>query len=229
MFVLTTGCRWRDLPAQMGRGSGVTCWRRLRDWQQAGGLDPTTPSGPGPARPAGPDRLVPALRGQREPAGENGGDLVGPNAVDRGKPGSRYHLLVDADGIPLAAHVSAANTHDSKLFEPLLDAAPAIKGRGRGRPRRRPGKLHADKGYDIPHCRVHLRRRGITARIARRGVESKERLGRHRWVVERTVSWILRYQRLGLRYDRSELTMTAPLTFACAHSCFKILTRRTAF
>jgi transposase len=36
MFVLTTGCRWRDLPAQMGRGSGVTCWRRLRDWQQAG-------------------------------------------------------------------------------------------------------------------------------------------------------------------------------------------------
>lgn len=134
-------------------------------------------------------------------------------------------MLVERDGIPLAVLVSAANIHDSKLFEPLLDAAPAIKTAGRGRPRRRPDKLHADKGYDHPRCRRYLRRRGITARIARRGVESKERLGRHRWVVERTVSWILRYKRLGLRYDRSELTMTAMLTLACAHTCFKILKR----
>ena len=136
-------------------------------------------------------------------------------------------MLVDGTGVPLAALLSAANTHDSKLFERLLEAAPAVKGRGRGRPRRRPAKLHADKGYDNARCRAYLRRRGITARIARRGVESKERLGRHRWVVERTISWLLRYKRLGLRYDRSELTMTALLTLACAHLCYKILTRQT--
>lgn len=128
--------------------------------------------------------------------------------------------------MPLAALLSAANTHDSMLFEPLLDAAPAVRGR-RGRPRRRPVKLHADKGYDNPRCRRYLHRRGIRVRIARRGVESNQRLGRHRWVVERTVSWILNYKRLGLRYDRTEQTMTALLTLACAFTCYKILNRPT--
>ena len=161
--------------------------------------------------------MVPGLPGRGQRAGEKGGELTGPSPTDRGKPGSKYHILVDANGVPLAALLSAANTHDSKLFEPLLDATPAVKGGGSGRPRRRPAKLHADKGYDLPRCRAYLRRRGITARIARRGVESKDRLGRVRWVVERTVSWLVRYKRLGLRYDRSELTMTALLTLACAH------------
>jgi hypothetical protein len=78
--------------------------------------------------------------------------LTGANPVDRGKPGSTYHLLIDGDGLPLAVGLSAANTHDSQLLEPLLDAIPAIIGpRGRpGRPRRRPAKLHGDKGYDFP-------------------------------------------------------------------------------
>jgi hypothetical protein len=74
------------------------------------------------------------------------GDLTGANPVDRGKPGSKYHLLIDATGIPLAVGLSAANTHDSQLLEPLVDAVPVVIGpRGRpGRPRRRPAKLHAD-------------------------------------------------------------------------------------
>jgi Transposase DDE domain len=101
--------------------------------------------------------------------------LTGANPVDRGKPGSKYHLLIDAGG--LAVGLSAANTHDSQLLEELVDAVPAVIGpRGRpGRPRRRPAKLHADKGYDYPGCRRVLRRRGITPRIARRGVESSTR------------------------------------------------------
>jgi IS5 family transposase len=127
----------------------------------------------------------------------------------------------------LAAVLSAANTHDSMLFEPLLDAAPAVKRRGRGRPRRRPDKLHADKGYDSRRCRAYLRRHGIKARIARRGTDSTAKLGRHRWVVERTVAWMLNYKRLGLRYDRTEQTMTALLTLACAFTCWKTLNRQT--
>jgi DDE family transposase len=107
--------------------------------------------------------------------------LTGANPVDRGKPGSKYHLVIDASGIPLAVGLSAANTHDSLLGQ-LVDAVPAVIGpRGRpGRPRKRPVKLHADKGYDFPSCRQALRRRGISPRIARRGVESSQRLGRHR-------------------------------------------------
>jgi IS5 family transposase len=88
--------------------------------------------------------------------------------------------LTDRRGIPLAVGLSAANTHDSVLLEPMVDAVPPIRG-----PCGRPAKLHGDKGYDYPRCRRALRARGVTARIARRGVESSQRLGRHRYVVER--------------------------------------------
>ena len=78
----------------------------------------------------------------------NGGELTGPNPTDRGKLGTNYHLLVDRGGIPLAVRLSAANTHGSMLLEAVVDAVPPIKGpRGRpGRPRKRPAKLHGDKG-----------------------------------------------------------------------------------
>jgi Transposase DDE domain len=99
--------------------------------------------------------------------------------------------VIDAGGLPLAVGLSAAKTHDSPLLEQLVDAVPAVIGpRGRpGRPRRRPAKLHGDKGDDYPTCRQLLRRRGITPRIARRGIESNTRLGRHRWKVERSLAW----------------------------------------
>jgi hypothetical protein len=91
--------------------------------------------------------LVAGQPGLVERAGQAGGCLTGPNPTDRAKPGSKYHLLVDRRGIPLAVGLSAANTHDSMLLEPMVDAVPAVKGaRGRpGRPRRRPAKLHGDK------------------------------------------------------------------------------------
>jgi transposase len=113
--------------------------------------------------------------------------------------------------------LSAANTHDSKLFEPLLETNPAVRGRrGRpGRPRRRPDKLHADKGYDYRRCREYLHGRGIKVPIARRGIEDKSKLGRIRWGVERTISWLLRFKRLGLRYDRTERAILPLLTLAC--------------
>lgn len=101
------------------------------------------------------------------------------------------------------------------LVELILDSMPAIKRGGRGHPRRRPVKLHADKGYDNPRVRRYLRRRGIAARIARIGRDSSQRLGGHRWVVERTIGWLLSYKRLALRYDRTALTRLA-VTLICA-------------
>ena len=118
----------------------------------------------------------------------------------------------------MAVGLSAANTHDSRLLEQLVDAVPAIIGpRGRpGRPRRRPAKLHGDKGYDYPSCRRLLRRRGISPRIARRGVESTTRLGRHRWKVERSLAWLLANRHLTVRYERRADILTAFLHLACA-------------
>src|SRR5919201_1558421 len=108
----------------------------------------TPPPTAGPARPPGPARLVAGQPGLDQRARQTGGELTGPNPTDRGKPGSKYHLLTDRRGIPLAVGLSAANTHDSLLLEPMVDAVPAIRGPcGRpGRPRKRPAKLHGDKG-----------------------------------------------------------------------------------
>lgn len=75
------------------------------------------------------------------------------------------------------------------MLEQLVDALPTVRG-CTGRPGRWPHKLHADKGYDFARCRAHLRKLGITARIARRGIERNDRLGRHRWVVDRTHAWL---------------------------------------
>ena len=100
--------------------------------------------------------------------GAKGGKKTGANLVDRGRPGTKRHVVVERGGLPLAAVLSAANVHDSRMLEETLDAVPPIAG-ARGRPRRRPEKLHADKGYDYARCRAALRARGIITRIARRG------------------------------------------------------------
>jgi transposase len=122
--------------------------------------------------------------------------------------------VVDRTGVPLAVMLTAAYVHDSVVFEAVLDAIPPIKGLW-GRPRKRPAKLHADKGYDFDRCRQACRRRGIRPRIARRGVESSERLGRHRWVVERTLAWLNRFRRLTVRYERRADIHEAFLTLGC--------------
>ena len=126
--------------------------------------------------------------------------------------------MVDRRGIPLAIGLTAANRPDQTVFEALLESVAPIK-RPRGRPRRRPGKLHADKGYDERRCRAYLRRHGIAARIARKGVEGSTRLGRHRWVAERTLAWLARYRRLTIRYERREDIHQALLDLGCALIC----------
>jgi IS5 family transposase len=133
-------------------------------------------------------------------------------------------VVVDRQGIPLAVTLSAANVHDSRMMLETVDAIAPVRGK-RGRPRKRPAKLHADKAYDSRALRGELRRRGITPRIARRGVESSERLGRYRWVVERTISWLNRFRRLRVRYERRADIHLAFLHLGCALICWNFLNR----
>lgn len=101
-----------------------------------------------PRRPAGPG----LLRGRVARPGPQRGDHVGPSPVDRARPGSKHHLIVDRHGTPLA--VTGGNRHDVTQVLPLLDAVPSIRGL-RGRPRRKPRRLSADRGYDFDkYCRL---------------------------------------------------------------------------
>ena len=122
----------------------------------------------------------------------------------------------------MAKLLTGANRHDSAVFEELLDAVPPIK-QPNGRWRKRPDKVHADKAYDIPRCRQALSQRHIRIRIARKGRDSSARLGRHRWVVERTLAWLSQHRRLTLRYERRADIHDAFLTLGCALICFKAL------
>lgn len=135
-------------------------------------------------------------------------------------------MLTDARGLPLVVGVSGANDHDSQALIPLVLGIPAIRSR-RGPRRRRPGRLRGDKAY---HSREHLawlRARRIIPRIARPGIESSERLGRHRWKVERSISWLFGYRRLTVRYERNGDHFTAFLGLAAALTCYKKLAATT--
>ncbi len=135
-------------------------------------------------------------------------------------------MLSKAQGIPLAVAVSAANTHDSLALKPLIRGISAICSR-RGPRRRHPGKLRADKAYFSADHLAWLRERGLIPRIARPGIESSERLGRHRWKIERSIAWLFGYRRLTVRYERKGSHFLAFLGLAAALTCYKKLAKRT--
>ena len=128
--------------------------------------------------------------------------------------------MSERGGIPLTVGVSAANRNDHLELEAVVDGVVPVKGPA-GRPRRRPRKLHADKGYDYQSCRKALRRRGIIARIARKGIESPKKLGRHRYVIERTLEWVSRFRRLARRYERKAAHFLGFAQLACAVICYR--------
>ena len=187
IFVLRSGIPWEMLPRGLG-GSGMTCWRRLRDWQRAGVWARLHRALLEQLSDAGQLDWSRASLDSASGAARRGGAETGPNPTDRGKAGTKRHVVVDRRGTPLGLRLSPANRHDSMMLAPTLDAVPGVR-RGRGRPRKRPDKLHADKAYDHrrcrAECRAECRARSVTPRIARRGVDSSQRLGPHRWVVER--------------------------------------------
>lgn len=110
------------------------------------------------------------------------------------------------------------------MVEEVVDAVPPVR-QSWGRPQQRPAKLHADKAYDHSRCRRALTRRGIQPRIARRGIESSARLGRHRWVVERTLAWFSQFRRLAIRYERRADIHAAFLTLASAIIAWRFVQR----
>ncbi|MGY1794897.1 IS5 family transposase [Geodermatophilus sp. SYSU D00525] len=218
-FVLTTGIGWAELPAELGYGLGWTCWRRMHEWAEAGVfdrlhqavLDRLGEQDRLDWSRASPDSV--SLRAKRGCA-----DRAQPHRPVQGRqqvPPARRPA-----GLPLNVLVSAANRHDSLFVEPILDGMPAIHRGDRGHPRRRPVKLHGDKGYDNPRVRRYLRRRGIAARIGR---DPRARLGRHRWVVERALGWLLSNKRLALRHDRTAVSITVLARLAVTLICARRL------
>jgi len=131
LFVLHTGIAWRHLPQELGFGSGVTCWRRLDEWQRAGVLGTAAPIDVGTVTRRGSDRLGACRRRFESCASEKRGEATGSSPVDRGRLGSKHHLIVDQTGIPLAFSLTGGNRHDVTQLVPLVDQIPPLAGPGR--------------------------------------------------------------------------------------------------
>jgi len=166
------------------------------------------------------NRLVEGRHGQLLGAGHFWGARTGPNPTDRGKNGSKRHLVCDRKGTPLAVEHTGANVHDSQQAIPLIDAIPAIKQPQGGR-RKRPDQLYADAAYDAEaKIRKPLRRRGIAPFVPKRGREHGSGLGKHRCVVEGVFAWLFNYRRLRVRYEKRDDIHSAFLILGCLLICW---------
>jgi transposase len=223
IFVLRSGIPWEMLPQEMGCGCGMTCWRRLRDWQIAGVWDELHCILLDELRGADQIDWSRAIVDSAFLRALAGGPKTGPNPTDRAKPGSKHHLITDAHGIPLAAVLTAANVNDVEELVPLIDHIPPVRGKP-GRPRQKPDRVQGDRAYDSEPHRKALRKRGIEPVLAKRCTEHGSGLGVYRWVIERTLAWLHRFRRLRVRYERRDDIHEGFMTLAEALICLNFVT-----
>ncbi|WP_405981996.1 IS5 family transposase [Streptomyces sp. NBC_00158] len=223
VYVLTTGCAWRHLPPTFGT-SPATAHRRFTIWTEAGLWRRLHRAELDELGARGKVDWTSAIVDAASVRAKKGGSQTGSNPVDRGKKGSKLHVLSDAQGVPLTGAVSGANMHDSLALKPLILSIPAIRPR-RGSRRSRPVKLPVDKAYCSAEHPAWLRERGLVPRIGRPAIESGERLGRHRWKIERSIAWLFGYRRLTIRYERKGSHFLAFLGLAAALTCCKKLAK----
>jgi putative transposase len=220
-FVLRTGCQWKALPRCYGASS--TVYDRFREWERAGVFVALWKQGlMAYDHTKGLDWRWQSVDGCMTKA-PLGGECTGPNPTDRAKSGTKRSLLTDGGGIPLAVVVSGANRHDKKMLADTL-ANTVV-------PRPRPAKyrrqhLCLDKGYDYPDTRrmvealeyvEHIKARGQEVDDKRRHPTSRAR----RWVVERCHSWLNRFRRLLVRWEKRLDTYLALLHLACGYIAFR--------
>jgi transposase len=221
LFVLKTGIPWEDLPAEMGCGCGMTCWRRLQAWQEAGvwaKLHQVLLTRLDNAHLINWTRAAVDSTFARAFGGVEGS---GKNPTDRGRPGIKQHILVDANGVPLAGDATPANVPEIKELLPLVDSCGPLDEADE--PRRLPEKMYGDRAYDSQPHREALRARGIQPELAKRNSEHGSGLGIFRWVAERTLSWMHGFRKLRFVTEKTVEMQYAFFNLALALICYRFL------
>ena len=141
---------------------------------------------------------------------------MGANPTDRAKGGTKRSVLTEGKGIPVGLAVDGANRHDMKMARKTLESIPVERPKPT---KRKPQGLCLDKGYDYDEVRDLVKEFGFTAHIRSRGEEAKEikkKAGHkaRRWVVERTHSWLNRFRRILVRWEKLGETYIATLHLA---------------
>ena len=216
-FVLRTGCQWNALNAS-GICSSSSAHRRFQEWTAAGVFVNLWAMGLREYDELkGLDWEWLAMDGAMTKA-PLGGERVGRNPTDRGKLGTKRSLLTEANGIPVGLAVEGANRHDKKVAEATLESIPVERPEPTPD---RPQGMCLDKGYDYDDTRELVREFGFTAHVRSRGEEAqalKREAGfkARRWVVERTHSWMNRFRRVLIRWEKKVENYFGMFHFVCA-------------
>jgi transposase len=206
-FFAREGVQWRELRAAAGRACGSTLRRRLDEWSGTALLRRVHVALIRMVR-AGPEAATwDVVVDSCSVRAKRGGELIGPNPTDRGKAGTKYHLVVSTDGLPLGVVPSAANVHDTRLFPHLLRLAQVVCAAI--------GRLYADAAYDSAENWRLCLRDGIQPHIREVGAPHGSGLGSVRCIVEHDCTWLLANKRLDRRHDRLGRVILALLTAAC--------------
>jgi len=224
LYVLRTGCQWKAVPDQYGSGS--TVHRRFQEWTQAGIFEAIVEMvlkwydqvrGIAWKWQSGDTKLLPAPLG---------GEATGPNPTDRGKSGTKRHVLVDGNGAPLAFYLTAANRHDVKGLPPLLTGGWLIE---RPEPdETNPQHICLDKAYDDQKMDEFLHNLGYIIHVKRRGQDATPGIGEpiypaRRWKVERTISWLNNMRKLRVRWEKKAANYRALWLLASALIVYRLI------
>jgi transposase len=220
-YLLRTGCQWKALPRSLGATS--TVHDRFQEWQRAGVFKRLWQAGV-----LEYDRVKSlnwewqAMDGAMTKA-PLGGEATGSNPTDRSKKGTKRSLLTEGNGVPIGLAVEGANRHDMKLTEPTLQSQIVQRP---DPTEENPQNLCLDKGYDYDEVRKIVATWQYIAHIKTRGEEAQEKLEipgyrARRWVVERTHSWMNRFRRILIRWEKKVDNYLAMLHFSCAWISFQ--------
>jgi transposase len=221
-YVLRTGCQWKALD-QTDLCAGSTAHDRYQEWVQAdvflklwqAGLEQFDEL-------KGIEWAWLSMDGAMTKA-PLGGEKTGPNPTDRGKSGVKRSLLTEGGGVPIGLTVAGANRHDMKLVRDTLESIVVERPEPTAEA---PQGMCLDKGYDYQEVRDILQEFGFTAHIRSRGQEAQElaqEAGKkaRRWVAERAHSWMNRFRRILIRWEKKPENYLAFLHFACALIAFR--------
>jgi transposase len=221
-FVLRTGCQWHARP-ETGLCSSRSAHRRFQEWGAAGVFLTWWKLGLADDDALhGIDWEWLAMAGAM-PKAPLGGKKGGKNPTARGKPGPKRSVLADGGGVPIGLAMEGANRHDVKMTRETIESSP-VK-----RPQPTPDTpqgMCLDKGDDDEAVRALLAEVGCTAHLRGRGEEAKalkQETGfrARRWVVERTHSWMPRFRRVLIRWDKKVRHSVAFLHLACAYMTYR--------
>ncbi len=213
LFVLLTGIQWRALPRCYG--PATTAHDRFQEWTEAGVFERLWKNALlHYDTEVGLQWTWQAMDGAMTKA-PLGGEATGPNPTDRAKSGVKRSLQTEGQGIPIGLAIAPANRNDHKMLEATLESRPLRP------PKAASQHLCLDKGYDYDETREVLEANDLIAHIRSRGEEQREmernrKRRARRWVVERTHSWMNRFRRLLVRWERKVANYLALAQFACA-------------